>query len=176
MSKIKPSVTELISLLDKPALMHWANKIGLNGIKLQDYKNKVLSSGTSKHKQIENYLKDNTPFENKILGDNFIEFFKDKEIINYENKIETEHYQGRYDIEFIWNDEIYIADFKSNCKRIYLEHKLQLTAYKMGGKCHKTMVISLPDFNIFPINIDYELHNKILINLSEIYYIKQMLF
>ena len=48
----KPSVTELVKLLDVPALMNWANRIGLEGISLKDYRNKESKESVSIHKLI----------------------------------------------------------------------------------------------------------------------------
>ena len=57
------SVSKLIEVLNKPALLHWSNKIGLQGISLKDYRKKSTSKGTSKHNQIENYLLNGVIFE-----------------------------------------------------------------------------------------------------------------
>ena len=53
-------------------------------------------------------------------------------LLDFEQKIETEYFQGRYDIKLKWNDKIYIMDFKNNAKAVYFENKLQLIAYSMG--------------------------------------------
>lgn len=42
----KPSVTMLIDLLAKPALIDWANKQGLLGVDIKDLRKKAKSSGT----------------------------------------------------------------------------------------------------------------------------------
>ena len=71
---MKPSVTELIGMLDKPGLLNWANKIGLDGIKLEDYRKKSMINGTSLHKQIEDYktkgavLKGNSPLDKEYAA------------------------------------------------------------------------------------------------------------
>ena len=77
----KPSVTELIKLLDKPALMYWANKQGLAGIDIKTERKKWLNDGTSMHSQVEEYVKNKTPFLNKDHQDNFDKFIFDKEIL-----------------------------------------------------------------------------------------------
>src|SRR5258705_13839097 len=60
----KPYVTDLIKLLDKPALLNWANKIGLKGVALKDYRQKALSAGKDWHARVESKLRDKIPFEN----------------------------------------------------------------------------------------------------------------
>jgi hypothetical protein len=49
----KPTVSQLLQLLDKPALLGWANKIGLEGISLDEYRKKSTKGGTDLHKEIE---------------------------------------------------------------------------------------------------------------------------
>ena len=172
----KPSVTKIIGLLDKPALLGWANKIGLQGIKLDDYRKKSTESGTNLHKQIEDFILYKTPFEDKNLEVNFNEFFKDKEILEVEKKIETEWFQGRLDIKFKHNDKIFIGDFKSNQKYVYFENKLQLTAYRMAENCDNVVIISIPDFKIVHSGIrDFVPYEKILKCLSFIYTTKESL-
>jgi hypothetical protein len=48
----KPSVTDICKILDKPALLKWSNKLGLEGIDLNYYQNSVLNRGIKKHKEI----------------------------------------------------------------------------------------------------------------------------
>lgn len=171
---MKPSVTQLIGLLDKPGLLKWANKIGLQGIKLDEYRNKVMQQGTNYHKQIENYIKYNTPFLDNEFFNNYENFFSDKIIIESESKIETDYFTGRLDIKFKYNNRLYLCDFKSNHKDNYLENKLQLCAYRMATNCDCIAIISLPDMKLFHVNIEnYYPYEQILINLSKIFTLKQ---
>ena len=57
------SVTGLISMLDKPALMKWANKIGLQGIELSKYSKKSKSEGNDIHNKVECFLKYGVDFK-----------------------------------------------------------------------------------------------------------------
>jgi hypothetical protein len=170
---MKPSVTQLISLLDKPALLKWANKIGLQGINIEDYKKQSFSKGNYYHNQIENYIKNNTPFEDKMFFNRFQYFFNDKEIISCEKNIENDFYLGRYDIKIKHNEITYICDFKSNQKKVYFENILQLSAYKFAEDCDKLAIISVPDFSIFEIDMkNYEICKDIIVYLSKIYQLK----
>jgi ATP-dependent exoDNAse (exonuclease V) beta subunit len=173
---MKPTVTELLKLLDKPALLKWANKIGLEGIVLEDYRKKSMQSGSSLHKQIENYLKFKTPLINPVNQNKCEEFFNDKEILYIEERIETDLFIGRADIIFKWKDQVYVCDFKSNQKSLYFENKLQLIAYKMGIqlKCDNLSIISIPDFYMIHLNIkDCKPYEEILKALSVIHTIKK---
>jgi len=168
---MKPTVSQLLELLNKPALMKWANNIGLQGIKLEDYQKESKSKGSSLHKQIENYFKYKNPFEN-IEHQKALEYlFKDKKILSIEKNIENKWFRGRLDIEFEMNGNIYVADFKSNSS-IYIENKLQLAAYRMGHAEYKTAIIQIPEMIIKEVVFDYSRAELILKCLSKIYQIK----
>lgn len=173
---MKPSVSKLTALLDKPALLNWANKIGLQGIQLDDYRNKSRAGGTSLHSQIHDYIKSGTPFkceETQIACDIFMNGI---EVLGMEEEFETDYFTGRLDIRFKYLNDIYIADFKSNQARVYFENKLQLVAYRMAKPCNKIAIISIPDFNIIPVLInDFTPYEEILKNLSSIYNLKSLL-
>lgn len=166
----KPTVTELLDILNKPALMKWANKIGLEGISLDDYRNKSTSKGTSLHKQIENYILNGVKFEDDNINDNFEKFSSDKVFKEVESVIETEYFRGRLDAKIIYKDSLYLCDFKSSNK-IYLEQKLQLTAYRMSDRSCKLAIVKIPEFTFKEIIInDFAPYEKILISLTEVYH------
>lgn len=176
MENFKPSVTKIIGQLDKPALLNWANKIGLEGIKLDEYRKKVMSDGTSIHKQIEEYHLFQKPFTDPETQKRFEKLFKDKKILEIEKNIETDHWQGRMDLKIEWLGKTYVCDFKSNQKNVYLENKLQLIAYRMAEPSDGIAIISVPDFKIIPVSIyDYKPYEDILIRLAEIYNLKMLL-
>lgn len=173
---MKPTVTELIKLLDKPALLKWANKIGLDGIKLEDYRKDKMQSGTSLHNQIECYLQYKKPFEDNLNQLRFDNFIKDKEVLFIEKNIETDWFIGRLDLMFNCKNESYICDFKSNQRAIYFENKLQLIAYRMALKCDKIAIISIPDFTLMNVYIkEYGPYEEILKALSIIYNNKKLI-
>ena len=173
----KPTVTDLIKLLDKPALLGWANRIGLDGIKLDDYRKKSTTTGTSLHKQIEMYVKEKKPFENLVHQQSFDKYFFDKEILSIETNIETEWFKGRMDLKIGYKGKTYVCDFKSNQSSVYFENKLQLSAYRMAENADGVGIISIPDFTFIPVIIkDFTPYQEILKLLSRIYYLKQSLF
>jgi len=170
---MKPSITKLLELLDKPALLKWANKIGLEGIRLDDYRSKAKESGLSLHEEIENWLKYKIPSADAEVQARIEKFFSDKEILAIEKNIETVFFTGRLDIKFKWKGFVFIADFKSSGK-VYLETKIQLAGYKMAEECDHVAVIHLPELLIRPIDLMPE-HGDMLIALSSVYNIKQKL-
>jgi len=174
----KPSITELIKLLDKPALLNWANKQGLEGIDISKEKKTWLSKGVSTHAEIAAFVKDGTPFTNEDTQKNFQKFICDKQVLGYEHDIETEYFVGRYDMKLKWDDEIVMVDFKKSdkgvMKKIYLEHKLQLVGYSMAEQCDKFAIVTTPDFSVIKFKIENRTpYEEIIKSLSNIYTQKQ---
>lgn len=175
MNKI-PTVTQLLQLLDKPALLKWANRIGLDGIPLDEYQSKSKAKGNSYHEQVEQMIKLNKEIEDPILRGNYHKFFDDAEIIESEKNITGEHWRGRFDVKFKRNGMTYLCDFKSNANRVYLENKLQLIAYSEIEKVDAIGIISLPDFKYLPVMIkDRKPYTGILRALSHIYQCKEQI-
>jgi hypothetical protein len=170
----KPHLTELLSLLDKPALKKWANQQGLKGIDITKESSKWMNAGTSIHSQIENYIRKGEPFISDIDQSYFKCFIEDKEILGLENNIETEWFKGRYDIKVKWKDKIYLMDFKNHSKRIYFENKLQLIGYGMAEQCDCFAVVSVPSFTVMNFKVENRSpYEEILKCLSKIYTLKQ---
>jgi len=173
MNKI-PSITKLLQLLDKPALLKWANKIGLEGTRLDEYQSKSKAKGNSYHNQVEAMIKHNKEIEDPFLRENYHKFFDGSEILESEKTVKGDYWQGRFDIKFKRNGMTYLCDFKSNAKRVYLENKLQLVAYSELEKVDAIGIISLPDFNYYPVEIkNRKPYVGILRALSHIYQCKQ---
>lgn len=171
---MKPSVTELIEMLDKPALMKWANKIGLEGIRLDDYKSKSKEQGISLHETIGNYLNYGLLTDDADLNDRIAKFFSDKEVIGIEQTVENDYLKGRYDIKIKWQGILFICDFKSS-QGVYFETKLQLSAYTMIESDCIPAVIHLPELLIRPITIDQNIYNDFLINLSKLWSLRKQI-
>lgn len=170
----KPSISELIKLLDKPALLNWANKQGLKGIDIS--KSTSKKEGTSIHQQIERYIRHEVPFEETHNQLYFDKLFSDKKIIHNELEVETDYFKGRLDLCYSKNDVIYISDFKLNRNQVYFEDKLQLVAYSMAVKCSKFSIISVPDFKEIDVDVpDIDRYINIIKSLSDIYTNKQLI-
>lgn len=173
---MKPTVTELIKLLDKPALLKWANQQGLKGINIEKERPKWLTAGVSIHSQIENFIRKGEPFISEVDQSYFKTFIFDKEILGLECKIETEWFTGRYDLKVKWKDKIYIMDFKNHSKGIYFENKLQLIGYGMAEQCDCFAVVSVPQFTVMNFRVENrQPYEEILKCLSKIYTLKSEL-
>lgn len=166
----KPTVTELLDILNKPALMKWANKIGLQGISLDEHRAKSKKAGNSIHKQIEDYVINGVAFEDESIHMNFEKFYQGKVIQEIESVIETDYFRGRLDAKIIIGSDLYLCDFKSN-DGIYLEQKLQLTAYRMSDRNCKVAIVKIPEFIFKPLDFDFKPYEEILIELSKIYHL-----
>lgn len=175
----KPSVTELVKLLDKPALLKWANKQGLAGVDISKKRQEWLDAGKSMHSQIEGYLKDGERFISETDQEKFEVFLSGKKIITFESNIETEWFTGRYDLEVDWGGRVYLMDFKKDNKgirQVYFEDKLQLVAYSMARPCDCFAVVSTPSFKVHQVEIeDKEPYIEILKALSIIHTQKQLI-
>ena len=67
----KPSVTKLLDLLHKPAIVKWANKQGLAGVEINAYSASVKKHGTDLHNQIEKAIKGDVCFDDEQTVINF---------------------------------------------------------------------------------------------------------
>lgn len=169
----KPTVTQLIDLLNKPALMKWANKIGLEGIKLDDYKKKSGEDGDDIHKLIENDFRHGITFENE----KFQKFKSRYNLVTSEPIIECDHYRGRADVILERNGLNYLFDFKAS-NSIYFEQKLQLIAYKRVLKVDKIGIVNTTYFteNIISVTEEEEKqYVKIISALTVIWAAKEII-
>lgn len=144
--------------------------MGFMGIDVGVYKESARERGSSRHKQIEDFAA-GVLCEDEEMNSKMSKFFSDKKIIDTEVSFETEYFTGRYDIKLIWNDLIFICDYKSS-KRIYFETRLQLAAYRMAFPCDGSAVIHFPDLLINPVSLDMNKYSDFLIKLSELYALK----
>jgi hypothetical protein len=170
----KPSLTELLDLLNKPALIRWANGLGKKGIDVEEYRNEQKSQGRELHNQIHEFHKYGIPLIDLELNANYAKFISDKEVIDSEIFVEHELFVCRYDIKLKVAGDIVIGDFKSS-DRIYLENILQLTGERMAVVGCKLAIIEIPSFRYKPLNIrDYTPYEEILKALVTIYHNKKL--
>jgi len=142
--QVVPGVTTIISLLNKPALVHWAWDLGMHGEDYRKVTDKAANIGTIAHYLVECYLKgidpkldDFVPSSIKIAQvafTNFKQWWEQQalEIIKVEHSLVSEAMQcgGTIDcIAYEHNlDEIWLVDIKTS-KAVYDEMLYQLAAY-----------------------------------------------
>jgi len=164
-----PSVSELLDLLNKPALVYWANNLGLKGVKLNDYYRESKKKGISLHSQIKRFVEEKVPFENIEDQRRFMAFCNGKEILDLEKDISTKFFVGRYDAKIKIGEDVYLCDFKSN-EQLYYENIIQLTAYRMANPGCKVAIVEIPSFKFKPFEIeDFKEYEDVLKCLSFIY-------
>lgn len=175
MNKI-PTVTKLLKLLDKPALLGWANRIGLDGVSLEEHRFKSQSRGNNWHDEIEKAIRLGKEIDDPEMRKKFHWFFKDVEFLDCEKDVMCDKWKGRLDVRFRKGDTTYLCDFKSNVKGVYLENKLQLVAYSEIEPSDRLGIISIPDFKFHRVDIpDRKPYVNILNALSDIYKNKQLI-
>ena len=144
-NKIVPGVTTILGVMAKPALIPWANKIGLQGYELNKYVDILADAGTLAHRMIECHLKkieidtDEYSKENIDMAENAFLKYLDWEKMHEMSLIFSEaglvsdvhSYGGTIDsyFQFEGNKKVLI-DFKTS-KAIYNEMETQVIAYKM---------------------------------------------
>jgi len=138
-----PGVTTILGVLNKPALVPWANNLGLQGIKVREYVDDKAAIGTLAHQMIADHLRkvdtDTSDYtakqidqaENSVLS--YLEWEKHKSIVvvSVENPCVSECYQYGGTIDCLaWVDgSLTLLDFKTG-KAIYPEMIAQLAAYE----------------------------------------------
>lgn len=137
-----PGVTTVLNVLNKPALVPWANKLGLEGIDVKKYVDKMASIGTLAHYLIECDLKNEQPDLNSYspeeinLAENcLISYYEWKKTNNPEPVLieaqlssDVFRFGGTIDLYAVVDGQPYLIDLKTG-KAIYPEMICQLAAY-----------------------------------------------
>jgi hypothetical protein len=158
--KIVVGVTTALNVLSKPALIPWANRLGLQGIDSTKYVDDKADIGTCCHYLIECDLKSETPdlkdyapavvneAENGFLK--FLEWKKAHIITSVKSEIqlvsEVHQYGGTIDIYAELDGKPTLIDIKTSGSGIWPEMKHQVSAYKQlleenGHKVDKVMIL-----------------------------------
>jgi hypothetical protein len=134
-----PGVTTITGVLDKPALVPWANRLGLQGIEVRKYVDELAVIGTGAHfmiechnKGIEPDLGDYTKNQIDLMENAFLKYLQwEKENAWKSEAVEmqlvSEHilYGGTIDMYGTLNGKKTLIDLKT-CKAIYPDHHLQV--------------------------------------------------
>lgn len=140
---IVPGATTIVGVLNKPALPYWANNLGLEGVRMKDYLDKLAAIGTAAHAAInadllgqpaESVL-DELDSDIRSLAENcylsFCEWRKGHNLvpIMLETPLVSEEwrYGGTPDYVGLVDGVVELVDFKTG--GIWPEHFIQLAAY-----------------------------------------------
>jgi len=141
--EVVPSVTTILGMLDKPALMHWAWSLGVQNIDYRQARDTAASIGTIAHYLIECHLKKKEPDVSLYKPEDvnkaqtaflaYIDFEKENhiEIIKSEISLVSEEflYGGTIDCYCRLNGKLALIDFKTS-SGLYPEMQCQVSAYK----------------------------------------------
>lgn len=137
--KVVPSVTTIIKLINKPALMNWSNWLGMQGTSYNQYMKKAAYIGTRVHEIIECKFT-NKKFELEEVNmwflevrdyiSNFIDWYKDNpiDVINIEEKMVSDKFGGTCDIYCEFDGKKTILDIKTSSS-VYSTMFIQLAGY-----------------------------------------------
>lgn len=137
-----PGVTTVLKVLSKPALVGWANRLGLEGIAVDSYVDSLASIGKAAHGLLEARL-EGEPFDTSDFTPNEIaaaersvakydEWATGKEIVVHAAEVQmvSEQYRfgGTADAILEIDGVLTVCDFKTG-KGLYPEHVFQGAAY-----------------------------------------------
>jgi hypothetical protein len=126
-----PGTTTVVGILDKPALKFWANKIGLQGIKMSDYVDALANVGKAAHAAIlaelsgnaaESAFVDLAPDVRSLAENCYLPIAMETPLVS-----ESLRYGGTSDFVGLVDGELEIIEFKTG--GIWPEHFIQLAAY-----------------------------------------------
>jgi len=124
------SVSKALSVLAKPALVGWANRMGLKGIDTSKYNTKRSGEGMSVHDAIEAWMHGESE---EGCPDGFKKFISTHTVEPLLAEVYMEHsslgYCGRIDAYCMVNGKLCLLDFKTS-KGIYDDMFYQLAAYR----------------------------------------------
>ena len=142
-----PGVTTILGILNKPALVPWAWKLGRDGIDLRKAQSQAMDVGTLTHAMIEAHLKrektDTSEYSQTqidragmaFLG--FLDWVKGQNFTTVDNEIQMVHFELEYGGTADWiaidssSEKYYLIDFKtSKTGECYPEYRYQIAAYK----------------------------------------------
>jgi hypothetical protein len=141
--ELVPGVTTVTGLLNKPQLIVWANRLGLQGIDSTKYRDKAADIGTCAHLMVQCYIANENPdlsqfsqdtidqAENALLS--FFEWEKShiiKPVLLEKAMVSDAHrFGGTVDCVAYLDGKLWLIDFKTG-SGIYDEMGMQLAAYR----------------------------------------------
>jgi hypothetical protein len=161
--EIVPGVTTIVGILDKPALVPWANRMGLQGIDTRKYVDDKADIGTLGHAKILGHLmgapvdtSDYTANQIDAADNVCLSFFEwqkkhDLKILSAEEALVSEKYRfgGQYDIWGMLDSLSELIDLKTG-SGIWEEHYYQvaggylLLLEEQGREIHQVRILNVP--------------------------------
>ena len=192
-----PGATTITGLLNKPYLVTWANKLGLDGIDSTKYRDEAADIGTLAHAMVQAHLQglkldddEYSPLQLDMAANSFLKYLeweknKNIKVIFCETPLVSDKnlYGGTMDLYCELDGIKTLVDFKTG-KAIYGEYFVQTSAYAELLKEHGHQVEQIKILRIGRDEeegfeertiLNWERYYKIFKNLNEIYQIKKEL-
>lgn len=195
--ELVPGSTTVTGLLNKPALVKWANQLGLQGIDSTKYVDKAAKVGTLIHYLVECHitgqkpdLSDYSKFEIELANVGFNKYLdwekkhKVEPIFNEQGFASDKYkYGGTCDFYCKLDGKYTLIDFKS-CKGIYDEQFVQVSSYanlliENGHKVEQILILRIGRDETegfeekYIIQKQSKLYFDVFKNLLKIYYLKK---
>lgn len=164
-----PSATTVLKVINKPALVYWANSLGYKHQSIKKVLEESSAIGTDFHDMLSNYTM-GKEISGEHLNDAITLFllFKDwaeeneyKAIIS-EQKLVGDEYGGTLDAISSINGKIYMVDYKTS-KNIYSSMFLQLAGYGLLVKELLPDTYSrLEGFGIISVSLKNKIQTKFI--------------
>jgi len=189
-----PGVTTITGQLNKPALIIWANKLGLQGIDSSKFRDDKADIGTLAHEMILAHLSkreaDTSDYsknqidaaENSFLS--YLEWEKQHTIIpiltEYQTVSVVHKYGGAFDFYGLIDEALEVVDFKTG-SGIYDEMWLQVAAYGnlITDPIQRYRILNIPrtEDESFKeeVKTDLSLHFEAFLKLLDFYYLNKQL-
>ena len=157
-----PSVTTVLSLIAKPAVVVWSNRLGLDGISYREHLDSLAEWGTCAHSLIEGDLTGRRPDVSdytsdqlrvaRIVLDTFHLWARGKDLVTHQVETpltsEAFGFGGCPDWLGLINGTLTVADWKTSSS-VYDDHLFQASAYRQllleaGHPVDEVRVVALP--------------------------------
>ena len=184
--EVVPGVTTILNVLNKPALVPWAWKLGRDGIDLRKAQSQAMDIGTLTHSMIESYLKNekvDTSEYSKTQIDTaetaflaFLEWIKGQTLSVVDTEIQMIHtdlrYGGTADLIAMTPDiEYYLIDFKTSQNgACYPEYRYQISAYKELWEHNQNGVRTISKCIILALNKETGIPTPHIVIHTDIYF------
>ncbi len=157
-----PGTTTILGILNKPALVIWANKLGLQGIDSSKYTDAAARIGTLAHYLVQSDLQHTQPILDEYSHD---------EIDQAENSlISFYNWQKQHKIEPIFCEKLLVSEIYKYGGTIdcyaFIDGKLGLIDYKTGKAIYSEMIIQLAAYRQLLIENGNKVKNVRIIRIG----------
>ncbi len=189
-----PGTTTITGLLNKPALIIWANRLGLQGIDSSKFRDDKADIGTLAHEMVLAHLSKRKPetedysknqidaAENSFLS--YLEWEKqhiiEPKLTEFKSVSESYKYGGAFDFYGSIDGTLEVVDFKTG-SGIYDEMWLQVAAYGklITEPVQRYRILNIPrtEDESFKeeVKTDLSLHFEAFLKLLDFYYLNKQI-